>query len=146
MAHLHAALASRSGISHQQTELSMRPIWHQRADSVQAHILVCFLALCLWKTLEGWQSRAGLGNSPRTLLEELKRIQTVDVVMPLVNGPELRLRCVLEPDQALATLLDRMSLRLPKRLRASPRWERKCSGKMNPPIGAEGPDKADSRG
>lgn len=99
------------------TELSMRPIWHQRADRVQAHILVCFLALCLWKTLEGWQSRSGLGNSPRTLLEELKRIQTVDVVIPVVDGPELRLRCVVEPDQALATLLDRMGLRLPKRLR-----------------------------
>jgi transposase len=100
------------------TELSLRPIWHQRADRVQAHILVCFLGLCLWKALEGWQSRAGLGNSPRTLLEELKRIQCVDVVIPIVDGPELRLRCVVEPDEELATILDRMGLRLPKRLRA----------------------------
>ena len=46
------------------SELSIRPIWHQRADRVQAHILVCFLAYVLWKTLEQWQSRAGLGNSP----------------------------------------------------------------------------------
>jgi hypothetical protein len=44
------------------SELSLRPIWHQREDRVQAHILVCFLAYVLWKTLEQWQSRAGLGN------------------------------------------------------------------------------------
>ena len=102
------------------TDLSLRPIWHQREDRVKAHILVCFLGLCLWKTLEGWQGRAGLGSSPRTLLEELKRIQCVDVVMPIVDGPELRLRCVVDPDDDLACLLDRMGLRLPKRLKAPP--------------------------
>src|SRR6266446_3750964 len=55
----------------QKSELSIRPIWHQRTDRVQAHIFVCFLAYVLWKTLEQWQSRAGLGNSPRTILDEL---------------------------------------------------------------------------
>jgi transposase len=100
------------------SELSMRPIWHQRAERVQAHILVCFLAFCLWKTLEGWQQRAGLGNSPRTILEEFGRIQCVDVLLPLVDGPELRLRCVVEPDKAQADLLERLGLRLPKRLKA----------------------------
>ena len=34
------------------SELSIRPIWHQREDRVLAHILVCFLAYALWKTLE----------------------------------------------------------------------------------------------
>jgi transposase len=58
----------------QKDQLNLRPIWHQREDRVQAHILVCFLAFVLWKTLEMWQSRAGLGNSPRIILEELKRI------------------------------------------------------------------------
>ena len=57
------------------SELSIRPIWHQREDRVLAHILVCFLAHVLWKTLEQWQSRAGLGNSPRTLLQELRHHQ-----------------------------------------------------------------------
>lgn len=99
------------------SELSLRPIWHQREDRVQAHILVCFLAFCLWKTLEGWQARAGLGNSPRTVLEEMARIQCVDVVLPVEDGPELRLRCVARPDQAQAALLDRLGLQVPKRLR-----------------------------
>jgi hypothetical protein len=33
--------------------------------------------------LETWQQRAGLGNSPRTLLEEFARIQSHDVILPL---------------------------------------------------------------
>ena len=48
----------------QKSQLSIRPIWHQKKDRVQAHILVCFLAHALWKTPEQWQSRAGLGNMP----------------------------------------------------------------------------------
>ena len=31
------------------SELSIRPIWHQREDRVLAHVLVCFLAYVLWK-------------------------------------------------------------------------------------------------
>jgi transposase len=105
------------------TDLSIRPIWHQKAERVEAHILVCFLAYVLWKTLEQWQRRAGLGHSPRTILEELGRIQSTDVVLPLADGSrrELRIRCVVRPDPAQAMLLDRLGLRLPERLRIPPR-------------------------
>jgi len=102
------------------SDLSIRPIWHQKAERIKAHILVCFLAYVLWKTLEKWQSLAGLGNSPRTILEELSRIQSTDVVLPLADDSqrELRLRCVVRPDKAQAALLDRLGLTLPERLRA----------------------------
>ena len=100
------------------SELSIRPIWHQREDRVLAHILVCFLSYVLWKTLEQWQSRAGLGNSPRTLLQELAAITSTDVILPTAStGRELRLRCVVRPDRAQAVLLERLGLRLPERLR-----------------------------
>ena len=101
------------------SELSIRPIWHQRQDRVLAHILVCFLAYVLWKTLEQWQARAGLGNSPRTVLQELAAITSTDIVLPTATVPrrELRLRCVVRPDRAQAALLDRLGLRLPERLR-----------------------------
>jgi hypothetical protein len=101
------------------SELSIRPVWHQRQDRVLAHILVCFLAYVLWKTLEQWQSRAGLGNSPRTILDELGAIHSTDVILPTATTPpyELRLRCVVRPDRAQAMLLDRLGLRLPERLR-----------------------------
>lgn len=98
-------------------QLCVRPIWHQRADRVQAHILVCFLAFVLWKTLEMWQQRAGLGNSPRTILEEFARIQSHDVILPLQAQGEIRLRCVTQPDAAQAVLLERLGMVLPKRLR-----------------------------
>jgi transposase len=88
----------------------VRPVWHQRADRVEAHILVCFLAFVLWKTLEMWQSRAGLGNAPRTVLEELQRIQSHNVVLPTATHGQIRLRCV-------TALLDRLGIVLPKRMR-----------------------------
>jgi len=100
-------------------QLRLRPIWHQHADRVQAHILVCFLAFVLWKTLEMWQQRAGLGNSPRTVLEELARIQSHDVVLPTPTYGDIRLRCVTQPDSAQAALLDRLGIVLPKRMRLS---------------------------
>lgn len=99
------------------SDLSIRPIWHQKEDRVRAHILVCFLGYVLWKMLEQWQSRAGLGNSPRTILEELARIQSTDIVLPLLDGREVRLRCVVRPDRAQAHLLQRLGLDLPDRLR-----------------------------
>jgi transposase len=98
-------------------QLNLRPIWHQREDRVQAHILVCFLAFVLWKNLEMWQSRAGLGNSPRAVLEELARIQSHDVVLPTATHGQIRLRCVAQPEAAQAALLDRLGLVLPKRMR-----------------------------
>jgi transposase len=101
----------------QKDQLNLRPIWHQREDRVQAHIFVCFLAFVLWKCLEMWQSRAGLGNSPRTILEELARIQSHDVVLPTATHGHIRLRCVTRPDPAQAALIDRLGIVLPKRLR-----------------------------
>ena len=98
-------------------QLNLRPIWHQREDRVQAHILVCFLAFVLWKSLEMWQSRSGLGSAPRTILEELARIQSHDVILPTATHGNIRLRCVTHPDPAQAALLDRLGIVLPKRMR-----------------------------
>lgn len=102
-------------------ELEIRPIWHQKEDRVKAHILVCFLAYAMWKTLAGWMHGAGLGDAPRTLLYDLAKIKSGDVVLParLRNGLEktIRLRCVTEPDSAQSVLLHRLGIPLPKRLR-----------------------------
>ncbi|TAK66534.1 MAG: hypothetical protein EPO19_13995 [Betaproteobacteria bacterium] len=73
----------------------------------------------LWKTLQQWQSRAGLGHSPRTILEEFSRIHAADIVLPLADASkrELRIRCVVRPDRAQAILLQHLGLTLPERLR-----------------------------
>ena len=74
----------------------------------------------MWKTLEGWQRQAGLGSSPRTVLEEPARIQSVDVVLPLENGRDMRPRCAAHPDKETEIILHRLGLWLPKRLRVGP--------------------------
>jgi transposase len=101
----------------QKDDLRLRPVWHQTAERVQAHILVCFLAFVLRKTLDGWSQRAGLGQSVPTLLEEFARIQSTDVVLPTKKGPSVRLRCVVRPDRAQTILLHHLGLKLPHRLR-----------------------------
>jgi transposase len=103
-------------------ELAIRPIWHQKAERVQAHILVCFLAYVLWKTLAQWMQRSGLGDAPRPLLNELAKIKSGDVVLPTHSAegrPDraVRLRCVTTPDAAQKTLLNRLGVKLPTRLR-----------------------------
>ena len=101
------------------SDLAIRPIWHRKGDRIKAHILVCFLGYALWKTLQQWQSRAGLGDSPRTILTELSRITAAEVVLPLADnsGRTLRIRCVVRPDRSQAILLERLGLKLPERLR-----------------------------
>jgi DDE family transposase len=102
-------------------ELRIRPIWHQHEDRVQAHILVCFLAYVLWKTLAQWMKHSGLGDAPRTVLQEFAKIKSGDVVLPAESATgqkrTVRLRCVTEPDAAQKVLLNRLGLRLPRRLR-----------------------------
>ena len=100
----------------QKSDLSIRPVWHQREDRVRAHIFVCFLGYVLWKTLEQWQSHAGLGNNPRNILEELRQVQSADVVLPIVDGREHKIRCVIKPNESQAALLDRLGIDLPRRL------------------------------
>jgi transposase len=103
----------------QKSDLCIRPIWHHKQGRIKAHILICFLAYVLWKTLQQWQSRAGLGHSPRTILSEFSRIHAADIVLPLDDGSkrEIRLRCVVRPDREQELLLQRLGLTLPERLR-----------------------------
>jgi hypothetical protein len=103
-------------------ELELRPVWHQQADRVKAHILVCFIAYAMWKTLSGWMSASGLGDAPRTLLEEIQSIQSGEVMLPLreangTTGQTLVIRCVTQPDKHTGVLLSRLGLVLPNQLK-----------------------------
>lgn len=100
----------------QKSDLQLRPIWHQKQERVEAHILVCFLAYVLWKTLAQMCRRAGLGNEPRTVFDELARILLVDVVLPARNGITIRKRCVGRPSEHQAILLQRLGIGLPASL------------------------------
>jgi transposase len=97
----------------QKSDLAIRPIWHQKAERVEAHILVCFLAYVLWKSLEAQCRQAGLGDEPRQVFRELSEITLVDVVLPTRNGVTLRKRCIGQPNQHQLVLLQHLGLRLP---------------------------------
>ena len=100
----------------QKTDLELRPIWHQKQERVEAHILVCFLAYVLWKALAQLCQRAGLGNEPRKVFQELAELSLVDVVLPTRNGVTIRKRCLSRPTEHQAILLQHLNLHLPNSL------------------------------
>ena len=101
------------------TDLSLRPVWHQKEDRVRAHILVCFLSYVLWKMLGQKCHRSGLGDEPRRVLSELSDIRMVDVVLPTDSGHEIRNRCVARPSEHQKILLATLGLRLPAKISQS---------------------------
>jgi transposase len=95
-------------------DLGMRPIFHHKEDRTQAHILVCFLALTMWRTLQQWMKGSGLGTAPRKLLEELRELRSLDVLLP-TREKMIRLRMVATPAMELRSLLQRLKIPIPNR-------------------------------
>ena len=100
------------------SDLSLRPVFHQKTQRVEAHILVCFLTLALWRTLEMWMQGKRLGNCARQLLKEVASVHSMDVVLPVrqtasQKTQEVRLRLVARPDRLVAELLVHLGLELP---------------------------------
>ncbi len=94
------------------SDLKIRPVWHHKTERVQAHILVCFLAYVLWKTLAQMCKAAGLGDEPRPVFEEIGKVRVVDVVLPTKSGCQIRRRCVSQPTEHQAILLQELALNL----------------------------------
>jgi len=104
-----AEAAFRTGKS----DLHLRPVFHQKTERVEAHILVCFLSLALWRTLEMWMRGKGLGTCARQLLKEIATVRSMDVVLPVKDRGDIRLRVVAKPDRPVAELLHRLGVTLP---------------------------------
>ncbi len=97
-------------------DLSIRPVYHQLEERVNAHVLVCFLAYALYRTLDRLAKTKGLGITARKVLASLSMIKSGDIILPLMDGRELRLRRVSRPDPQQAELLTRLGLDLPERI------------------------------
>jgi hypothetical protein len=100
------------------SDLNLRPVFHQKTERVEAHILVCFLSLALWRTLEQWMRGKHLGNCARQLVKEVATVRSMDVVLPIRDPSNteirrVRLRVVARPDWPVAELLVRLGLDLP---------------------------------
>ena len=99
------------------SDIGLRPVFHQKSERVDAHLLVCFLSLALWRTLEMWMRGKGLGTSARKLVESVGTIRSMDVNVPVRRGDRevtLSLRTVAKPDPDVALLLAHLGLRLPR--------------------------------
>jgi hypothetical protein len=119
------------------SELSIRPLFHQKEPRVKAHVMVAFLGYALWVTLKHWlKRRAPIVPQPSTAdvlnaqpltpmkaLTLLSTLQTADIVLPTTDGREIRLRRITEPSPNQKELLRQLSLSLPERFEPGP----KCS-------------------
>jgi transposase len=122
------------------SELSIRPLFHQKEPRVKAHVMVAFLGYALRITLKHLLKRrsaivpepslSGVDNarpiSPMKALALLSTLQSADVVLPTTDGREIRLRRITEPDAEQKSLLHQLRLSLPDRLE----FHQKCSADL----------------
>jgi transposase len=94
-------------------DLGWRPIYHHKADRIEAHLFVAFLAYCLSITLRQRLKALAGGLMPRVVFEKLAALQLLDVRVPTTDGRELLLVRRTEPDRDVALLLARLNLQLP---------------------------------
>jgi len=97
-------------------DLSIRPVFHHIQRRVEAHVLVCFVAYTMYRTLDRLARDNGLDTSARKVLSAVSTIKSGDVILPLVDGRELCLRRVSRPDSRQAELLARLGVQLPERV------------------------------
>src|SRR5438552_4995538 len=114
------------------SELSIRPLFHQKESRVKAYVLAASLSYALWLTLKHLlQNRpamvpqlsvSGVVNaqllSPMKALALLSTLQSADIVLPTTDGREIRLRRITEPTAEQKSLLHQLGLSLPERLKS----------------------------
>jgi len=95
-------------------DLSLRPIYHQIDNRVDAHIFVSFMAYCLLTTLKYRAKQKAPGLTPRAILEKFSAMQMVDVHLPTTDHRLLVLPRYTQPDPDQRLLLAQLKLLLPK--------------------------------
>ena len=95
------------------SDLAIRPIFHQKDSRIEAHILVSFLAYCLYVTLRLRLRPLAPGLTPRAVLEKMAALQMVDVRVPTTDGRLLILPRYTQPEKDHRMLLHQLRLSLP---------------------------------
>jgi len=94
-------------------DLAIRPIFHQDAARIEAHIFIAFLAYCLHVTLGRRLHALAPGLTPRSAIEKFAAVHMIDLHIPTTDGRELLLTRYTEPEPELALLLDKLKFVLP---------------------------------
>jgi transposase len=105
------------------SELSIRPLFHQLERRVKAHVMVAFLGYALWVTLKHWLKSKQSDLSPAKALALLSTLHSADIILPTIEGRELRLRRITEPSAEQKQLLQQLGISLPDHSQIQP----KCS-------------------
>jgi hypothetical protein len=95
------------------SDLAIRPIFHQDAQRIEAHVFIAFLAYCLYVTLARRLKSLAPGLTARSALEKFAAVQMVDVHVPTTDERELQLTRHTQPEPELTLLLERLQLTLP---------------------------------
>ena len=95
------------------SDLSIRPIYHQKDSRIEAHIFVAFQAYCLQVTLKQRLRALAPGLTPKAVLEKFAALQMVDVHLPTTDGRYLILPRYTQPDKDQQILLSQLKLELP---------------------------------
>jgi hypothetical protein len=97
-------------------DLAIRPIHHQLESRIEAHIFISFLAYCLHVTLRQMARVHAPGLSPRSILDQMRSIQMIDIHIPTTDGRELRMSRYTTPDKSQQLMLSQLQLQLPAQL------------------------------
>ena len=94
-------------------DLGVRPVYHQKMERIEAHILVAFIAYALHVCLRQRLRAVAGGLTPRAVLEKFCAVQMVDVHLPTTDGREVILTRHTQPERELQILLSQLKLTLP---------------------------------
>ena len=94
-------------------DLSLRPVYHQLEQRIEAHIFVAFLACCLHVSLRARLRVLAPGLTPRSMLEKFAAIQMLDVHFPTTDGRELVFCRYTQPEKDHKMLLAQLGWELP---------------------------------
>jgi len=95
-------------------DLSIRPIYHQKDERIEAHIFVSFLSYCLQVTLKQRAKAFAPGLTPRAIIEKFKAMQMIDVHFPTTDNRTLILSRYTQPEADQKLLLHQLKLTLPE--------------------------------
>src|SRR6202020_24380 len=95
------------------SDLAIRPIHHEDAGRIEAHIFIAILAYCLHVTIGLRLKGLAPGLTPRSLFEKFAAVQMIDVHIPTTDGRELRLTRYTQPEPELQLLVNQLRLQLP---------------------------------
>jgi transposase len=94
-------------------DLGIRPIFHQLAQRIEAHIFIAFISYCLHVTLRRRLRDLAPGLTPRAVLEKFSAMQMIDVYLPTSDDRTIILSRYTQPETELQLLLNQLKLQLP---------------------------------